>query len=83
MEAWKAKAAQQQQQGSAVPEQAPRRLYAFTPAFPPPTRAETEEWLAQEKKAAEGSQGSSSSRYKARTPGLGPALHLYQHRTFS
>ena len=81
MEAWKAIAAQQHQ-GSAVPK-ASRRLYAFTPAALPPTWAETEEWLAQERKAAEGSQNSSSSRSKARTPGLAPALHLYQHRTFS
>lgn len=76
MDAWKTAAAKQQQQqqqvGATLPDQAPRRLYALTPAQPPPSHAETDEWLAEEKRLMEGSQGSTSSRAKTRTPGEGP-----------
>ena len=72
MEALKAAAQQQQQQGGAEPVQVPARLHMFTPAQLPPSRAETDEWLAQERRM-QGSQGSNSSHSKARTPGQ--ALH--------
>ena len=72
MEALKAAAQQQQQQGQqqtgAEHIHVPGRLHAFTPAQLPPSRAETDEWLAQERRM-EGSQGSNSSRSKPRTPG--------------
>ena len=68
-------AAQQQQQSGTGPVQAPGRLRAYTPAQRPPSRAETDEWLAQERRL-EGSQASNSSRSKPRTPGQ--ALHALQ-----
>lgn len=75
MEALKAAAQQQQQKNRrAKAVQAPGRLWAFTPAQPPPSRAETDEWLAQER-SVEGSQGSNSSRAKPRTPGKAPSCN--------
>ena len=67
-----AQAEQERQEDCAEPEQGSKRLHAYTPVQPPPSRAETDEWLAQQQRALEGLQGSSSSRLKAGSPGEAP-----------
>ena len=74
MESLKAAAVQagQQQEDCAEHQLGSKTLHAYTPAQPPPSRAETDEWLAQQQRALEGSQGSNSSRSRAGLPGEAP-----------